>query len=156
MDNLKYYNDSLAYDFNMFLPKVKEAPVPDDNIVKMPKRKKSAKAMQRAAAKSVSRSAASVLTAALIVAGLCGTIYLRTRVNEVNSAINTAKSELNELRSVETALEVEYGQRVAFENLEAEATALGMKKVSEEQIVYIKATDTPVAKDGNGNVIVNE
>jgi len=37
MDNLKYYNESLAYDFEMFMPKTNTAPKKKDNIVVMPK-----------------------------------------------------------------------------------------------------------------------
>ena len=36
MNNLKYYNDSLAYDFEMFAPKTKEKTNTRDNIVVMP------------------------------------------------------------------------------------------------------------------------
>ena len=36
MDNIKYYNDSLAYDFEMFMPKTAVKPEPLDNIVVMP------------------------------------------------------------------------------------------------------------------------
>ena len=49
MNNLKYYNDSLAYDFEMFMPKtntqVRENA--DDNIVKLPSPK--VKARRKAA-----------------------------------------------------------------------------------------------------------
>ena len=41
MNNLKYYNDSLAYDFDMFMPRQKESVAKDiqkkQNIIKMPK-----------------------------------------------------------------------------------------------------------------------
>ena len=46
MDNLKYYNDSLAYDFEMFMPR-KEEPVRKDNIVKLPQTKQQRRARQR-------------------------------------------------------------------------------------------------------------
>ena len=36
VDNLKYYNDALAYDFQMFMPKAKPEPVEKDNVIKMP------------------------------------------------------------------------------------------------------------------------
>ena len=38
MNNIKYYNDSLAYDFDMFMPKTAENTDRRDNIVAMPKR----------------------------------------------------------------------------------------------------------------------
>ena len=33
MNNMKYYNDSLAYDFEMFMPKTAEEKNSRDNIV---------------------------------------------------------------------------------------------------------------------------
>ena len=33
MDNLKYYNESLAYDFEMFMPKTNTAPKKKDNML---------------------------------------------------------------------------------------------------------------------------
>ena len=37
MNNIKYYNDSLAYDFEMFMPKTADTEKRRDNIVAMPK-----------------------------------------------------------------------------------------------------------------------
>ena len=49
MDNSRYYNDSLAYDFDMFLPKEKPQKA---KIVKMPQTAKK-KATRKAAATAV-------------------------------------------------------------------------------------------------------
>ena len=57
MNNLKYYNDSLAYDFEMFSPKTAERPKSRDNIVVMPVANKKSKAKRRAAARRLSPAA---------------------------------------------------------------------------------------------------
>ena len=61
MNNMKYYNDSLAYDFEMFMPRTAEKP--RDNIVKMPVKKPEERKIQRRALKAVSVSAFSVMAA---------------------------------------------------------------------------------------------
>ena len=99
MDNLKYYNDSLAYDFNMFMPREKR----EDNIVKLPKPERKAKA----ASKQVSVTFSAVMISALLLGILCGNIFLRLKTNEVNSKINETKVQIEELKNEKTALEVE-------------------------------------------------
>ena len=63
INNSKYYNDSLAYDFELFMPKQKTAE--QDKIVKMPRKKaveKKAGPKARAKAKRrVSSVASSIL-----------------------------------------------------------------------------------------------
>ena len=87
MNNIKYYNDSLAYDFEMFMPKTAETEKRRDNIVAMPRMAERTKNRRRAAAKSLSSPAAFILAATFILAGLCGNIMMRIKINEVNSEI---------------------------------------------------------------------
>ena len=86
MNNLKYYNDSLAYDFEMFMPKtntqVRENT--NDNIVKLPSPK--VKARRKAAKKRMSATAFAVMTTVFILAALCGNISLRIMINENNNS----------------------------------------------------------------------
>lgn len=148
MDNLKYYNDSLAYDFEMFMPHSAE-PVRKDNIIKLPKTEKQKKAKTRAV-KRVSASAFAVMTAIFMLAAMCGNIFLRLKINEVNSNINDIKSEINELESQKTALEVELERVVSYSNIELEAAEIGMQKMDKSQVKYIRVNDknTAVTKDG--------
>ena len=44
MNNIKYYNDSLAYDFEMFMPKQNKNAEQQNNIVVMPKTARKTKA----------------------------------------------------------------------------------------------------------------
>lgn len=144
MDNLKYYNDSLAYDFEMFMPHTKENN--KDNIVKLPQNK----ARKKAAVKTVSVSAFAVMATVFMVAAMCGNIVLRLQINEVNSKINEVKSEINVLESEKTSLEVEFERIISYSNIELEAAEIGMQKMDKEQVKYIRVNDknTAVTKDG--------
>ena len=102
--HLKYYNDSLAYDFEMFMPRQAE-PVRKDNIVRLPQSKTRTRA-KRCAVRRVSASAFAVMASIFFLAAMCGNIFLRLQINEVNSKINDVKSEINTLESKKTALEV--------------------------------------------------
>ncbi len=150
MNNLKYYNESLAYDFDMFAPKTQAEPKSRDNIVVIPNRSAKQKSRKSAAAKSLSAPAALIMTAVFILAGFCGNITLRLKINEVNSEINDVRSAISELDSEKTSLEVEMQRRISYANLELEAVQLGMKKPEKENVTYIRVNDknAAITKDG--------
>ena len=153
MNNMKYYNDSLAYDFEMFMPKTAEEKKNRDNIVVMPKTAERSKTRKRAAARSLASPAALIMTAVFILAGLCGNIALRLQINEVNSEINDVKAAITELDSEKTALEVEMQRRISYANLELEAMQLGMRKMEKSDVTYIKVNDKDKAVNGSGEVL---
>ena len=155
MDNLKYYNDSLAYDFEMFMPKEKKQP-DRNNIVVMPKVAEKQKQRRQAASRSFSPTVVAIMCVVFVVAGLCGNIALRIKINETNSQINDIKAAVAELDSEETALEVELQRRISYMNLELEATQLGMKKPSKEDVTYIRVNDTNIAKNAKGTILGNQ
>lgn len=148
MNNLKYYNDSLAYDFDMFAPKERQAS--RDNIVVMPNCGTKA---SRKAARRLSPTVVAIMCVVFLLAGLCGNIALRIKINEVNSEINDYKSQIIELDSERTALEVEFQRKISYVNLELEAMSLGMKKPSKDDITYIRVNDTDMAKNADGEVL---
>ena len=156
MNNMKYYNDSLAYDFEMFMPKTAERDKARDNIVVMPKAAERTKQRTRAAAKSLSSPMLLIMTVVFILAGLCGNIALRIQINEVNSEINEMKSSINELDSVKTSLEVEMQRRISYSNLELEATQLGMRKMEKDNVKYIRVNDKDKAVTANGETVTAE
>ncbi len=151
MDNLKYYNDSLAYDFEMFMPRSAE-PVRKDNIVKLPQTKKQKRAKARTA-RRLSASAFAVLTTVLVIAAMCGNIMVRLRTNEVNSKINDIKSEINILKSQKTELEVELERIISYSNIELEAAEIGMQKMDKDQVKYIRVNDENNAITKNGETV---
>ncbi|MBO4693366.1 MAG: hypothetical protein J5659_03110 [Clostridia bacterium] len=152
MDNIKYYNDSLAYDFEMFMPRSNTVRKTEgkDNIVKLPKSEIRVLSRRKSAARHLTASAFAVLTSVLILAALCGNIFLRLRINEVNSEINRVKSEIEAAKSERTSLAVELEREVSFSNIELEATELGMQKMDKSQVKYIRVNEknTAVTKDG--------
>ncbi len=155
MDNVKYYNDSLAYDFEMFMPKPIEKKQTRDNIVVMPKKAAKAKARKSVAAKRLSAPLTIIMCAFFILAGFCGNIALRLEINEVNSEINDMRAAIAELDSEKTSLDVEMQRRISYSNLELEATQLGMKKPEKENVVYIRVNDENAAVTSNG-IFVSE
>lgn len=156
MNNMKYYNDSLAYDFEMFMPKTAENQNTRDNIVVMPKTAERSKRRTRAAARSLTSPALLIMTAVFILAGLCGNIALRIKINEVNSEINGVKSAITELDSEKTGLEVEIQRRISYSNLELEATQLGMRKMEKSNVKYIRVNDKDKAVTADGKTVVAE
>ncbi len=151
MNNLKYYNDSLAYDFEMFMPKEKKQDS-RDNIVVMPKPVERAES-RRKAARRLSPTVTAIMCVVFVLAGLCGNIALRIKINEVNSEINDVKAAVAELDSEKTALEVEFQRRISYVNLELEAMGLGMRKPSKEDVTYIRVNDSDTAKNADGEVL---
>ncbi|MGN0492705.1 MAG: hypothetical protein ACI4F7_03570 [Acutalibacteraceae bacterium] len=156
MNNMKYYNDSLAYDFEMFMPKTAETQKTRDNIVVMPKNAERSKKRTRAAARSLTSPALLIMTAVFILAGLCGNIALRIKINEVNSEINAVKSAITELDSEKTSLEVELQSRISYSNLELEATQLGMRKMEKSNVKYIRVNDKDKAVTADGRTVTAE
>ena len=156
MNNIKYYNDSLAYDFEMFAPKKASEPKVRDNIVVMPKKTQKAKSRRRAAARAISPSVVALMGAVFVLAALCGNIALRIRINEVNSEINDMKTAIAELDSQKTSLEMELERRISFSNLEVEALALGMKKPSKDDVTYIRVNNTNAARTADGTLLTAE
>ncbi len=153
---MKYYNDSLAYDFEMFMPKTADKERARDNIVVMPKAAERTKKRTRAAARSLTSPMLLIMTAVFILAGLCGNIALRIKINEVNSEINEVKSSITELDSEKTSLEVEMQRRISYSNLELEATQLGMRKMEKSNVKYIRVNDKDKAVTANGETVTAE
>ena len=153
MNNLKYYNDSLAYDFDMFMPSKQKKSKNEDNIIKLaPKSKK----RTRRAVRTLSVSAFTVMAAVFMLSALCGNLFLRLQINEVNSKINDVKSQIGELDSEKTALEMEFERRISYSNIELEATELGMKKMSKDQVEYIRVNDKNAAMTSDGEIVEEE
>ena len=154
MDNLKYYNDSLAYDFEMFMPR-KEEPVRKDNIVKLPRTKQQSRAKKRAV-KRVSTSAFAVMTTVFIVVSMCLNIFLRLQINEVNSEINDINTQKKALISEKTSLEVELERLISYSNIEVEAAEIGMQKMDKRQVKYIRVNDKNTAITQDGETVVSK
>lgn len=153
MNNAKYYNDSLAYDFELFMPKTQHSPRAE--IVKMPKKKVN-KAARRQARRDVSKTASIIMIGLFLVSMILAGIALRVEISEVNSEIIKAKHELAALSGEETRIDMEFEQMMSYKNIEEAAKALGMRKMDKSQIVYIRVNNNNKAIDSNGNVLTAE
>jgi cell division protein FtsL len=144
----------MAYDFEMFMPKSAE-PVRKDNIVKLPETKQQ-KRSKRRAVKKMSMSFFAVMVATFMLAAMCGNIYLRLQINEVNSEINKVKNDINEFKSEKTTLEVELERVISYSNIELEAAEIGMQKMDKNQVKYIRVNDKNTAVTKDGQVVTSE
>ena len=146
LDNTKYYNDTLAYDFEMFMehPK-KEKP---DNIVKM---KVSSKRKERAKPKSILIFVA--LGAVLLYC--CLGIKMRVTANEINAEISSVQNQIRELKAEKTRLEMQMEQIISYENISEKAKELGMTKAKSSQIKYIRTETKNKAIDKNGKEMIS-
>ena len=118
----------------------------------MPESKKKAAAKRRLR-KGLSNRISFVLIAVFILAAICAEIALRIEISEVNADTVKAKQTLAELSGEATRLNVEFERMISYNNLEASAKALGMKKMDKNQIVYIRENDKNKAIDSNGNIL---
>ena len=151
MNNLKYYNHSLAYDYSLF--EERKGSADKNNIVKLKTAKMPSVKAQKKQAKQVSVGFSAAFITVMVLGLLCANLYLRAQVTEVNAQINKVKSEINVLQGEETRLSVEYENIISYQNLEKAATSLGMKKMDKSQVVYIRVNDLDVAKTGSGELI---
>lgn len=158
MNNVKYYNDSLAYDFEMFMPRTNVVPSKREkgNIVKLPQDHAKANLGRKAATRHLTSSAFAVLASVMILAALCGNIFLRLRINEVNSQINCIKREIDAAKSERTSLSVRLEREISFSNIELEATELGMHKMDKSQVKYIRVNENNEVITKNGETLTSE
>lgn len=149
MSSNRYYVDSLAYDFDMFMPKEKR----EDNIielnrikkVKQPQRDRRAAVSQRPAEKAQARSVKMALSRKLSIAAVvvfflgifCANIYLRVQITETSTRIDKTEAMLDKAKSENVNLEMQMENRVSYKNLEQSAETLGMQKAEKYQVNYI-------------------
>lgn len=149
---MKYTSDSLAYDFSLFMPaeQTRPAAAPSKpNIVKMPARQD--KGRRAAAARGLAGRFSTILMAALVIAMLCATIFLRVQITEVTDQIGKAQAVLEEQKSEETRLLMEVERKVSYKNIEEAAEELGMQKKERGQVNYIRTNP-----DNKAEVVGND
>ena len=151
MDNLKYYNDSLAYDFKRFEPK-KAEPQKKNNVVRMPASRRTL-AARSAIIAAVFRKLSAVAGVALVLALICANIFLRAQISEATAKIEKTKEQIEIYDSEVTRLNVECEKIISYSNLETAAHELGMKKMDKSQVVYIRVNDSNAAKNSDGYLI---
>ncbi len=149
MNNLKYYEDSLAYDFSLFAPAEKVANTQKGKIIDIPREQKKRAMRRRAAASSVSGKVTAILVTVFILAMLGGNIFLRSQITETEHNIAKINKQISLADSKLAAATFEMEQKINYTNLENAAKDLGMKKMDKTQIVYIRTNQEDKAVVGD-------
>ena len=152
MNNLKYYEDSLAYDFSMFAPAKKVATTKKGKIIDIPEEQKKRAMRRRKAASGLSGKLSVILVTVFIIGMLGGNIFLRSQITETEQKIAKMDKEISLAESKLAAVNFKMEQKLSYSNLEAAATALGMRKLSKSQIVYIRTNEDNKAVLGEGEL----
>ena len=146
IDNSKYYNDCLAYDFEMFT----EHPKRDrsqNNIVKI-------KPKVRPKAKIRSNVLVKMSIIAFVLFFCFASIQLRIVTNEINTEINQKKVEIRELEAEKKALEMQLENMISLGTLESKAAEMGMHKMNKEQVKYIRIITENKATRGEERKVI--
>jgi len=149
LDNLKYYDTSLAYNFELFMPAEKRKA----EVLPMPNNKTGAKrrAKTRSKAKTKARPRFGLIAiTGLFLIMLCCNLVLRAQITATESRIEAIDKEIAVMESEATRLNVELEKKLSYSNLEQEAYSLGMRKMDKSQVVYIKTNEENKAITSGG------
>lgn len=152
MNNLKYYEDSLAYDFSMFAPAKKVATPQRGRIIDIPEEQKKRAIRRKKAASGLSGKISVILATLFIIGMLGGNIFLRSQITETEQKIAKIENEISLAESKLASVNFKMEQKLSYNNLEEAATALGMRKLSKSQIVYIRTNQDNKAVLGEGEL----
>ena len=150
MNNLKYYEDSLAYDFSMFAPAKKVATTKKGKIIDIPEEQKKRAMRRKRAASGLSGKVSAILATAFIIGMLSGNIILRSQITETEQKITKMENQISLAESKLASVNFKMEQKLSYNNLEEAATALGMRKLSKSQVVYIRTNEDNKAVLGEG------
>ena len=147
MDNLKYYNDSFAYNYDHFVSQPKKKAEIHDYPAASAKKKTKSKA-DRARV----HLARNIIISGLVIIAVCASLFLRAEISSMNAEINSINEQIVELESVATRLEVELERKVSIINLEESAIELGMQKCEKSQVTYINTNNIDTAQNSDGEL----
>ncbi len=152
MDNLKYYNDSFAYNYDIFAPRAPKKA----EILEYPEKKRKAQTKSKSKAKAKAKMDVSLAfkyaIAVLVVAAVCGSLFLRAEISTLEAEINSINKEIVALDSEITRMDVEMERKISYANLEQAAEELGMQKCEKNQVTYIKTNQTDTVGNTGGEL----
>lgn len=152
MNNLKYYEDGLAYDFSMFTPAEKIAPAKKGKIIDIPEEQKKRALRRKKAASGLSGKISAILATLFIIGMLGGNIFLRSQITETEQKITKMEKQISLAESKLASVNFKMEQKLSYNNLEEAAAALGMRKLSKSQVVYIRTNQDNKAVLGEGEL----
>lgn len=145
LDNTKYYDDSFAYDFDLFMPKIKKEK--SAKIIKIPRKKSKIKSKVY---QKILPCFVIIFTLLLIVFN----IFVRACASETFSLVRKEEKKILQLNSEKTILEVKLKSTESYNKLEEKAKDFGMGKAKKEQIVFIHTNDEYIAITSDGKISV--
>lgn len=146
MDNLKYYNDSFAYNYDIFAPRAPKKA----EILEYPEKKKKTRAKSNV--KINTELVTKCVIAVLVLAAVCGSLFLRAEISTLESKLNSVNNEIVALDSELTRVEVEMERKITYGNLEEAAAELGMQKCEKSQVTYVKINEADTAENNDGQL----
>ena len=146
MDNLKYYNDSFAYNYDIFAPRAPKKA----EILEYPEKKTKARAKSNV--KINTELVTKCVIAVLVLAAVCGSLFLRAEISTLESKLNSVNNEIVALDSELTRVEVEMERKITYGNLEEAAAELGMQKCEKSQVTYVKINEVDTAENNGGQL----
>ena len=152
MNNLKYYEDGLAYDFSMFSPAEKVTPTKKGKIIDIPEEQKKRALRRKRAASGLSGKISLILVTLFIIGTLSGNIFLRSQITATEYEISKMEKQITLAESKLASVNFEMEQKLSYNNLEEAATALGMRKLSKSQVIYIRINEENKAVLGEGEL----
>ncbi len=144
MDNLKYYNDSFAYDYDIFAPRAPKKA----EILEYPEKKTKVRVNTKVDANLIVKCTIAVL----VLAAVCASLFLRAEISSLESKIGSVNKEITALDSELTRIEVEMERKISYTNLEEAAAGLGMQKLEKSQVTYINTNQTDTAGNDGGEI----
>lgn len=133
--------DNTAYDYNSVrasAPAPRVAPQKKAQIRTIP----AAQPKRRAGTALVTKLA----VCAVVIFMVCFNIYTRVEISDTQREIDKAVSQLEELDSEKTVLEMKMESIVSYTNLEQEAQRLGMQKKTKQQVHYFDSSSSDRAE----------
>ena len=144
MNNIKYFNDNLAHDYDRFMPRTPRDTQQEKVVDFTPKPAK----LTKSKAKSVSNAKTfPIIMSVIIVLGVLCNLFLRAEISRVSNELGTAETITERLISEQTRLSVELEKKTAVGNLEKQAIGLGMQKQEKTQMNYIFTYDDEVLEE---------
>ena len=144
MNNMKYCCDSLAHDYDLFMPKTAKnrpdnstAEVSSEAPSKVIPLKRANKASSKADRKASHKKLFACMATVFIIGAVFCNIYLRAEISKVGNELNNIEVITEQLKSEQTRLSVELEKKTSVGNLEKQASRLGMQKQEKTQMNYI-------------------
>ena len=139
-NNLKYYQGSITYDFELFIPKEFRQDTSEHKSLNKNKNSKKHKIKsnpKKASISKINRKTLAIFLIAIFIACIIS-VFLRAEVNNQYVIQDKLNSEIDAIKSSNTVLESKIRNDESYKKLEKKAEELGMCRTAKDKIVYIK------------------